>query len=293
MTTTSSSPTTTSTREPSDRLEAARDGARDSTAVEGIARAGLVARGLMYCVVALLALQIAWGDRRDDADREGAFEAIARQPFGRALLLALVAGFAAYAVWRLVQVFVVDEENLGKRWAKRVAFLGRAGIYAAGAYTALRLATSSSNGSRDGQSGEEERAWTARLLEWPAGRALVIGVGLAVIGYGLWNGYRALQGKWKKKLDLHEASPTTRAWATRVAAVGLGARMVIFLLVGVFLIQAAWQYDPSEAVGVDGALRRLADRAWGTWLLVAVALGLLAYGLYSFVEARYRRVPEE
>lgn len=261
--------------------------------VEGIARVGLAARGVMYSVVALLALHIAWGDRNDQADKNGALETVVRQPLGKVLLAVLAVGFAAYALWRLSQVFVADEDLDAKGVAKRMGFVLRAAIYGVLAWSAVNVALSSSERAQDGRSGSEEREWTARVFEWPAGRALVIAAGIAVIGFGLYNGYRAVQGKWKKKLALHQASPTTRTWVTRIASVGLAARMIVYVLVGIFLIQAAWQYDASEAVGIDGALRRLADRAWGTWMLVAVAFGLFAYGCYSFVEARYRRVPVE
>ncbi|HEX5613673.1 MAG TPA: DUF1206 domain-containing protein [Acidimicrobiia bacterium] len=286
-------PSVTPPSDLTDRLESARDEVRDSTAVEGIARTGLAARGVMYSVIALLALQIAWGDRKDQADKDGALETVARQPLGKVLLVILAAGFAAYAFWRLVQVFVADEDVDAKGVGKRLGYLFRAALYAVLSWSAVAVVLSSSERSQDGRSGSDEREWTARVFEWPAGRAVVVAVGLAVIGFGLYNGFRAARGKWKKKLALHEASPMMRTWITRVAAVGLSARMIVYVLVGIFLIQAAWQYDAREAVGIDGALRRLADRAWGTWMLVAVAFGLFAYGLYSFVEARYRRVPEE
>lgn len=296
MTAASVSPSTTSSTTSSDladHVEEARDGARDSATVEGVARTGLAARGVMYSVIALLALQIAWGDRNDQADKDGAIETVARQPLGKVLIVVLAVGFAAYALWRLVQVVVADEDVDTKGVAKRVGYLVRAGIYGALSWSALNVVFSSSERARDGRSENEEREWTARVLEWPAGRALIIAAGIAVVGFGAYNGYRAAQGKWRKKLALHDASPTTRAWVTRIAAVGLSARMIVYVLVGIFLIQASSQYDPNEAVGIDGALRRLADRAWGTWMLAAVAFGLFAYGCYSFIEARYRRVPEE
>lgn len=263
--------------------------AADSPWVEGLARAGLVARGVLYCVVAVLALQLAFGDHSKHPDKQGALETLARQPFGKVLVLAAAAGFAGYALWRLLSAFL-DTEGEGDDaggWAKRAGDLGRGLLYAGFCVAALRLVAGLS-----GDDQAKEVDVTARVLEAPLGRVAVALVGLAVIGGGLWNGYRALSRKYRKKLKTGRMSRTARRWVTAIATAGLAARMVVFILIGTFLVRAAVRYDPNEAVGVDGALRRLAERTWGPWLLALVALGLLLFGVYSFVEARYRRLLE-
>jgi hypothetical protein len=263
--------------------------AADSPWIEGLARAGLVARGVLYCVVAILALQLAFGDHDKHPDKQGAMETLARQPFGKALVLAAAAGFAGYALWRLLSAFL-DTEGEGDDaggWAKRAADLGRGLLYAGFCVGALRLVAGAS-----GDDQAKEVDITARVLEAPLGRVAVALVGVAVICGGLWNGYRALSRKYRKKLKTGRMSRTARKWITAVATAGLTARMVVFLLIGTFLVRAAVRYDPQEAVGVDGALRRLAEGRWGPWLLALVALGLLLFGVYSFVEARYRRLLE-
>ena len=116
------------------------------------------------------------------------------------------------------------------------------------------------------------------------------GAGLVAIGAGLYIGWRGLSGKFRKRLKSLEMGPAIRLWVRAVGTVGNVARMLIALMIGVFLIAAARQHDPDQAVGIDGALKRLADRPYGPTLLVVVALGLAAYGVYSFAEARYRRV---
>ncbi len=135
-----------------------------------------------------------------------------------------------------------------------------------------------------------ERDWTARVLDWPAGSWLVQSAGLVAIGAGLYIGWRGLSGKFRKRLKSLEMAPAERVWVRGVGTVGNVARMLIALMIGVFLITAARHHDPNQAVGIDGALKRLAEQPYGPPLLVVVAIGLAAYGVYSFAEARYRRV---
>ncbi len=114
--------------------------------------------------------------------------------------------------------------------------------------------------------------------------------GLVAIGTGLYIGWRGVAGKFRKRLKSLEMGEAVRRWVRVVGTVGMISRMLIAMMIGVFLIAAARQHDPNQAVGIDGALRRLADRPYGPTLLIVVAVGLAAYGLYSFAEARYRRV---
>ena len=129
------------------------------------------------------------------------------------------------------------------------------------------------------------------MLDWPGGRLLVGAVGLAVLGAGLYVGWRGVRQKFAKRLKGYEMEPGERRWILRLGTVGNIARMVVFVIIGVLLVVAAAQADAHQAVGIDGALRRLAARPFGPTLLSVVALGLAAYGLYSFAEARYRRLP--
>lgn len=257
--------------------------------MEGLSRAGLAARGVLYLAVGILALQVASGERGQKADKQGALAALARQPFGKVLLVAVAVGFAGYALWRFLSAFL-DTEGQGDDaggWAKRAADLGRGLLYAGFVVAALRIVTGSSGDDRT-----READVTADVLRAPAGRVAVAAVGLVVIGSGLYNGYRALSGKYRRKLRTGSMSAAARRGLTGIATAGLTARMVVFCLIGAFLVKAAVRYDPNEAVGVDGALKRLADRAHGPWLLGLVAVGLFLFGIYSFVEARYRRVLE-
>jgi hypothetical protein len=272
-----------------DRSHVALEQAADSTWLERLARAGLVARGLVYVVVAVLALQVARGHSNTRADKQGALHTVVRQPLGKVLVLLLAVGFAGYALWRFIDAAVgpSDEDDARKAALKRVGCLARGGLYAFFSLSAAKLLVSSSGGAA---SDNAEADWTRRVLDWPAGTWLVEAVGLVVIGAGLYIGWRGLSRKFRKRLKAAEMSRTERRWILGVGTVGMVARMLVTVLIGVFLIVAAAQHDPDQAVGIDGALKRLADRSFGPALLALVAFGFAAYGLYSLAEARFRRV---
>ena len=256
--------------------------------VERLGRAGLVAKGVLYGVVGVLAIKVALGAREEDPDREGALRAIAAQPLGTFLLSVLAIGFAGYAAWRLAQgVLDRDDEGDGaKGLAKRGGAIAKAAWY--GALCGLTIAKIAGAGGKDG-GGEEDKA-TAGVLGLPFGRYLVFAVAAAFVGAALFNAYRAITCKFRKKLETQKMSDAEETAATGVGILGHLARFVVFGLIGAFLAQAAWEYEPKEAVGLDGALQKVAEQAYGGLLLGAVATGLLAYALYCFVQARYRDV---
>ena len=271
-----------------DRAEDVLEDAACSTWLERLARAGLLARGLLYVVVAILATQVAAGRNGARPDKQGALQAVVHQPFGRLLVLLVAVGFAGYAAWRFVEAAVgpADEPDSTKSKFKRVGYLLRGGLYTFLFGSAVKLFIWSNSASPE----TAEADWTARVLDWPGGTWLVQGAGLVAIGAGLYIGWRGLSGKFRKRLKSLEMDSAVRWWVRAVGTVGNVARMLVALLIGVFLIVAARTHDPEQAVGIDGALKRLADRPYGTTLLIGVAIGLAAYGLYSFAEARYRRV---
>jgi len=252
-----------------------------------LARVGLVAKGISFAIVGVLALELALGQGGKSTSREGALATLARHSFGKSLLFALAAGFAAYALWRVAQALFERDQEETKRWGKRVGYLGRAGVYAALTYSALKLAT----GHTETQS-QNERAHkaTAHVLSWPAGRWLVGLAGACIVGAGLYNGYRGVTKSFEERWNTGEMNDNVRRWATRAGVVGLLARLVVFSLIGSFAIKAAIEYDPKEAIGLDGALQKLTHQSYGPWLLGVTAAGLLAYALFCFADARYRRV---
>lgn len=264
---------------------AARKAAK-SDWMERIARFGLATRGTLYFVVALLALQIAAGDYSENADREGALQAVARQPLGRALVAILALGLGAYALWRLVEGVVnpQDRDDDAKGWTMRAAEIGRAAIYVTGVVTAVRVVLGTTSGS------SQESDWTARILDWPLGVWIVALVGAALIGVGLYNMYRGVSRKFRKKLDTREMGRLEERWACRIAVAGLLGKGLIFGLVGAFLVRAAIKYDATTGVGLDGALKAVASKGYGPFALVVFAAALMMFGAFSFIEARYRDV---
>lgn len=259
-----------------------------SSWVEGMARYGLVAKGVSYGLVGLLAIAVAVAGAGKATSRQGALAIVADERYGPLLLVLLALGFASYALWRLAEA-IFDRSSEGtdaKALGKRVGYLGRAVVYAGLTYICVQLLL----GHHQTDVRHEQHRLTARVLDWPAGRWLVAAFGLALVGVGLYNAYRAFSQKFEENWDTGEMGPFARRWLPQVSSVGLLARFVVFSLIGVFVVKAAYEYDPKETIGLDGALHKLLQTSYGPELLFVVAAGLLCYALFSFVEARYRRV---
>jgi len=260
---------------------------KDSRWVEWAGRIGHVAKGVSYGLIAVLALQVAFGDRRQPRDREGVLRELTGSSFGTAVLIVLALGFFAYALWQFACLVLdrTDEGSGPKGLAKRARHGGVGVLYAASAIVAVSLALGSDTGS-----GGNEKAETALVFDWPFGRWIVAGVGLGLVAFGFHNLYEATTEKFRRDLREGEMGRALHSWSVRMGVFGHVARGVVFALAGVFLTKAAIDYDPDEAVGIDGALAKLAAHTYGTWLLSAVAFGLLAYALFCLVQARYRDV---
>ena len=257
-----------------------------------LACGGLVAKGVSYGIVAALAIGVAIGTGGETTSRQGALATLAQETWGKIALIILAAGFAAYALWRFIQAFAEREDDDDKKatlkkWGNRAGYVGRGLIYASLTFTTVKLLVDA--GQQQSQSAKAQQT-TATVLDWPAGRWLVGIGGLCVLGAGLWNAYRAITKKFEDKWRTGEMSETERTWGGRAGVVGHLARAVVFALIGIFVIKAALEYDPSEAIGLDGALQKVADAAYGPYLLGLTAAGLLCYGLFCLVDARYRDV---
>jgi hypothetical protein len=264
------------------------DRAAHSKAFEVMARLGLVGKGLIFCIIGLLAIRVATHTGGDTTDKSGALQQVARQPFGEVLVVALAVLFVAYALWRFVEAIVGTDDDGAKDWAKRAGYVGRGAVYAAAAYVAVQIVAGSGKGGSSG--GGNEDAITARVLDWPAGQWLVAAAGVAVLGLAGWNAWRGVSRKFKKAWRTEQMGETEERAATAVGVAGHLARAVTFALIGWFLLKAAYEYDPKETVGLDGALAKLARADYGPFLLGVTAAGLIAYGVFCFAEARWRDV---
>ena len=251
---------------------------------ERLGRFGFAAKGVLYGVVALIAIQVAVGEEGRPEDKGGALQLVAEQPFGEILLGILAAGLGGYALWRLIEAALGPKDEDGaKALGKRFVSLFKGLIYAGLCAVAIGiLAGSGSGGARS------EKEATSTLLELPAGVWLVTAAGVGLVIVALFNGYRGVTLKFCD--DLRGMSATEERWVKRIGVLGHLARLVVFGLMGIFLVKAALEYDPKEAVGLDGALLELARQPLGPFLLGLVAAGLFAYGLFCLAQARYREL---
>lgn len=263
-----------------------REQLADSGLVEGGGRLGLAAKGASYVLVALLAAQVALGGGGEPEDREGALQAVGDEPFGAVVLGLLAVGFAGYALWRFAQAFLDrEEEGSGpKGVAKRVGYVGKGFLYSALCVVCVSILFGSGTG------GGDEKQATARVFDLPLGRWLIGAVGAGFLIAAAYNAFRAVTRKFEDDLQTGRLNRGQRRIITVTGVIGHLARTVVFGLVGWFLIKAAWEYDPQEAIGLDGALSKLAAESYGTLLLGTAAAGLFAYGVFCFLQARYRQI---
>ncbi|MBX3285543.1 MAG: DUF1206 domain-containing protein [Actinobacteria bacterium] len=264
--------------------------------VERAGRAAIATQGVLYAVVGLLAAKVAGGDRDADPSQRGALRTVAQQPYGKVLLVVLAVGLAAYAGWRAVLAVRGDlgGDEDGASLAKRAANAGRAVLYASLTVAAIRLLTEgpAAAGGGDRGGGDGAQRSTSTLLSMTGGPVIVVVVGLAVIGTGAWNGWRAVDRSFLDSLDCSRLDDRQQRAVGVLGSVGYAARGVAFALVGWFLVTAGLQHDASEARGLDGALVELVRQAYGPPILVVLALGLLLFGAFRIVDAALRRPTE-
>ncbi len=257
-----------------ERAGAAASRAGRSSAVAALARVGMVVSGVVHLLVGWIALQLAWGSPSQNADTSGAFGSLASNPLGLGLLWAGVVGFLALAAWQLSETLTASEtKDKVKAAAKTVVNLALA-------WSALRFALGSGS-----DSAEQSSSTTSTLLAQPAGVALVVVLGLAVVGVGVHHVISGVKRRFVKDLRSHPGT-----FVVRAGQLGYVAKGIAFAIVGGLFVTAAIQHDPEEATGLDGALRTVLEAPFGKVLLTLVALGLAAYGVYSIAKAKHAKV---
>jgi hypothetical protein len=266
-------------------LSSTLDRPKERQKVSWLGRAGLVTRGALNVLIGWIAIRIAVGDSDRRADQKGALATLVRQPLGRGLVLLLAVGFLGYAVWRFFEAWQnPDDDSV----LQRVGRVARGVLYLGFCFTAVRLVI---GGASSAKGSSETQDLTEKVLQWGAlGRGIVAVAGLVLLGMGLWNGWRAVSKSFEKDLKRYEMSDAARRWTTRMGAYGHLARMVAYLLCGFFVVRAAVRFDPHHGVGLDGALHEMAGRSYGPLLLIVVGVGLVSFGAYQFVLARYREI---
>lgn len=278
-------------------MDAASTGAKDeakrtaqrvahSKTLERTARLGFLSRGFVYIFIGVIAVQIALGSGRgEEADQKGAFNSLASTSWGVVLLWLVVLGFLGYAAWRIAEATLghLDEPAGSKRVVERVTSGVKAVIYLGLAFTAAKVASG-------GSGGKEGDSWSAEVMKHTGGRWLLGAVGLVIAAVGAYLVVKALRNDYAEDLETGRMGPTFRRAALALGRAGYAARGVAFAVLGVLVVLAAVNFDPKQAEGLDTALKTLAKVPFGSVVLTVVGLGLIAFGCYSLVEARYRRV---
>lgn len=256
--------------------------AGNSRALTTIARVGFAASGLMHLLMGYLAIRIAT-HQGGESDQSGAFAQMMKLPGGMIILWVTVVGLAALALWLLLQAALGIGSASKKRWVRSLVSLAKGLSYAALASTALSLAL-----RKPSDSSENSQQASGTILSLPGGQALLITVGLITAGVGGYFIYKGARKKFHDDITLPSGKAKTAIDV--LGATGYIAKGIAIVTLGVLFIVAAVQVDPKDASGLDGALRALTTLPFGEAVLIVIAIGLIAYGLYSFARARYARI---
>ncbi|GAA1238196.1 DUF1206 domain-containing protein [Janibacter melonis] len=257
------------------------DDASSHPVVIALARVGHAVNGVLHLVIAGIALQLAWGAAGDEqADQSGALAALAGQPLGALLLWVFVVGGTALGLWYLAEVVAPSPGDGGA--SERAKSGAKGVVYLAIAWSAFRFATGS---GESGSSEDQTQTLTQTLMRQPAGQWLVAAVGLVVVAVGAYYVQKGVRQRFMKDLTRHPG-----VWAVTAGTIGYPAKGAVLALVGIFFVVAAWQHDPDEAQGLDGALKAVKGAEYGPYLLTAMALGIIAFGIYCIARARYARL---
>lgn len=269
------------------RVRSAGRQAAGSRAITVLARAGLAARGVMYGLIGVIAVQIALGSTHREADRSGALRLVAATPFGSVILWLLVIGFAGLTLWRLSEAAWGAAGPSGHKTSQRLISLCKAVVYGFVTWGILKFALGL---GAPASTNKQSRDLTAAAFKHSGGRYAVAIAGILIVGIGVYLAYQAYRARFLRGLRMGSCSRRTRDVVTSFGRAGGIARGAVFVTVGIFLIVAAVDAKPGQAKGIDSALVTLARTPLGPWLLGVVALGLVLFGIFSCCEARWRQV---
>ena len=243
---------------------------------------GLVARGVLYIALAVLALELVFGDRSKSADPRGAMHDLAHTGLGVVVLVILAFGFALFALLHLYRA-IRNPDNKTTRQVNDVFWAVVNGFLAV--LAASFLFTSKSSGDTD----QTDKTLTAKVMDMSGGRLLVGAVGLALLGYGVYLVWRAFSDDRQDEQAVLDAAPNETPTIRALSRIGNVARGAILGFIGVLVLTAAIQHDPNETEGIDGALKRLLAHGWGEFAVLLIALGFAAFGVYSIARAWVNR----
>lgn len=258
--------------------------------IKKVARTGFVAKGTVYAITGILTFMAAFDMGGQKTGRLQVLEFLDKQTFGNVLLILMGIGLASYAAWRFIQS-TKDPENIGddtKGKAKRAAFFISGIIYLGlGVLAVMRVFGSRGSGSGSTGGGS---AQNSSFLASETGLLLIGAVGAGIAIAGIFQFVKAYRNDYTKKFDLSSLGEEKRRKSIKnTAKLGLSARGVIFLIIGFFALQAAINSNPDQIKTTREAFSFIQESSYGAWLLGLVAAGLVAYAIYMFLMAKYRR----
>lgn len=266
--------------------------AKNNVWVDRLTRLGYAVRGLIYGLIGFFAVRLIFTGDGKITDQTGALSTIAAQPFGKVLMIVVAVGLVGLVMWGIVRA-IADPYRKGSDFKGLVT---RAGYFVSGiSYGALLVPTMqliTGAGAQAQGSSEQAQQMAAGIFTKPWGPWLIGLVGIVLTGVGGYRIYRGLQGRLNERFKSYDMKPEERKWAERMGHIGYVAFGLVLTIIGVLAVLAATSLDPNKIGGLDQALAFLSTQPYGPWLLGAVALGLIAYAIYSFMGARWFRIKE-
>lgn len=260
-------------------------------ALSAIARTGYIAKGVVYFLVGLLTLQAAIGMGGQASGTTQALQEIIYRPFGSALLIAIIIGLLAHAIWRMVQG-IFDPENRDDNWGVRLFRMIDFAIgclYVSMSYAAFQIL----QGLRAQSSDENTEIWVRRILELPYGDWLVTAIAIGILIGGLYQFYSAAIASFDYSFDSENMIPFEKKILRWLGRIGIFSWGIVYCMVAYLLYRAAMTYDPEAAGGLADSLTALREQPFGIWILGVTAGGLLIYGVYLLVLSYYHKVYDE
>ncbi|WP_328460173.1 DUF1206 domain-containing protein [Actinoplanes sp. NBC_00393] len=260
--------------------------AAESKPLEYLARGGFIGYGIIHLLFAWIAWQVAFAGSKQDTDQSGALQTLARQSYGKTLLIVIAIGLAAMAIWQAFEAAIGESGPRDRTaMAERVLSGARAVLYAYLAWTAVKVVQGA-----DASMGDSNASATAGLMDSPGGRWLVGLIGLTVLGIGIGMAYYGWKRKFVKHLNTQQMTASTREPIIKMGVAGYTSKGIAYAIAGLLVVTAAVNYDPEKARGLDAALKTLASYSWGVWLLALIGLGIAAFGVYCIAQAKYRKI---
>lgn len=277
-------------------VERAERFAHDHPAVVRFGRLGWIAKGVVYGLTGVLALIIgldarsgATSSEGTEASQTGAVAELAEQPYGTALLWVIAIGLILYSLWRLASV-LLPADNSAKAWLNRAGYLVSAITYGVLAWTAISFARHTGDTSGSGSEDSKVETFTRDLMDSSLGRVAVFLIGATLIAIAAVFLWKAFTEDFRKQLMPGGVGPISERMLVTMGRIGWVGRSGMMGIIGFFLARAAIRFDPEDAKGLDGSLRKVADSDLGMWFVIAVGIGLLVYGAFCVVSAPKRRL---